>query len=159
MENNTAGNKPGAQNSGAQEPRCRDWCAEKHAWREERRAWHWEHREALRPFRHMFSGLVLILLGVLFLLDQQGILTGSQWWQWFLVGLGGIFVINSIVYYRSPFRWRAYGKLIAGIILITIGVLFLAGASHWWPIALLVAGACFIGRFIWHTGHAGNKAS
>ena len=100
MENNVSGNNPGTQNSGNQEPRYRDWCAEKHAWKEEHRAWRRERREAFWPFRHMFWGLVLILLGVL----------------------------------------------------------FLVGASHWWPIALLVAGVCYIGRFIWHANHADNKA-
>jgi hypothetical protein len=154
MENNVAGNNQGTQNSGTQEPRCRDRRAEKEAWKEDRRAWRREQRGALWPFHGLFWGLGLVLLGVLFLLDQQGVLTGGQWWQWFLVGLGGIFIIDAIVRYRIQFLWGAWGKFITGAILVLVGVLFLAGVSHWWPIILLAAGVLFLGRFFWHINQA-----
>jgi hypothetical protein len=155
MENNVSGNNSSTQNPGTKEPRYRDWHEEKCAWKEERRAWQREHREALHrwPFHGMFWGLVLVLLGVIFLLNEQGVLTGDTWWQSLLIGLGGIFIISSIVHYNSPFRWAAWSKFITGVVLILIGVLSMVGSSHWWPVALLVAGGLFLARFFWHIGH------
>lgn len=151
MENNVAGNNSSIPNSGNPEKGYRDWWEEKRAWKEERRAWRREHREALHswPFHGMLWGLALLLLGVIFLLDQQGILTGSGWWQALLIGVGGIFIISAIVHYNSPFRWAAWSKFITGVILILIGVLFVVGSSHWWPVALLVAGGLLLTRFFW----------
>lgn len=137
-------NSPG-ENPGAQTPAYRDW-------REKRRAWRRERREAGRAFPHygLFWGLSLILAGVLFLVHQAGWLAGDTWWQSLLIGLGVISIINGVAHYRSPaYRWGSYGKFVFGIVLILIGALLMLGVSQWWPVVLIVAGIALLGRFWW----------
>jgi uncharacterized membrane protein HdeD (DUF308 family) len=145
MENNVQGNETKSQNPAGQgSTRC-DWREERRAWRREMK----EHRHQF-PFRGLFWGLVLVLLGTLFLLNQTGAITGDAWWQSLLVGLGAIMIINGITHYYSPgYRWGSYGKFLAGIVLIIVGALFLIGVSEWWSVVLIVAGIAFLLRFIW----------
>ncbi len=121
-------------------------------WREERRRWRDERREARRryPFHGLFFGLVLVLLGVLFLLNRTGALVGDRWWQTLLIGLGGVFVVDGVAHYASRgYRWGGYGKIVTGIILAAVGVLFIIGLGQWWPLALIVAGAAVLLRMVW----------
>jgi hypothetical protein len=145
MQNNNPGNASTAQNPDADTPAYRDW-------REERREWRRERREARYrfPFRGLFGGLTLILLGTLFLLHQQGTISGGDWWQYLLIGLGGIFIINGLAHYWTPsYRWGSYGRFVAGIVLILIGTLFMLGFSQWWPLVLIVVGVALLLRFAW----------
>jgi hypothetical protein len=119
-------------------------------WRDERRAWRRERREARYrfPSHGLFWGLTLVLLGALFLMDQAGWISGGTWWQALLIGLGVIWVIGGLVRYQAgAFRWRGYGSVTFGVILILVGTLFLLGFSHWWPLILIVAGIVFLFRF------------
>jgi hypothetical protein len=148
MENNVQGNQATSQNPADKGPTCRDW----RDWREEHRAWRREMREHRWrfPFHGLFWGLILVLLGTLFLMNQTGAVTGDTWWQSLLIGLGIIWIINGLVRYHYPeFRWGFYGKIVFGIVLILIGALFMVGASEWWPVVLIVAGVLFLLRFIW----------
>ena len=86
-------------------------------------------------------GSVLILLGVIFLLSTQGWIPSADWWKYFLIGLGAVFVIEALVRYARPaYRRHGSGRLIAGLILICIGVAFTTGIGHWWPLILIVIG-------------------
>lgn len=143
MENNTQGNRTATPNPQGHGATCRDWHEERRAWRQERREARYRY-----PFHGLFLGLTLVLLGVLFGMNQAGWLTGGAWWQSLLIGLGVISIINGVVHYRHPdYRWGSYGKFIAGIILILIGTLFLVGFSQWWPVVLVVAGVAVLLRF------------
>lgn len=102
----------------------------------------------------MLPGLILILLGVLFLLGRTAL--GSVI---FLGGLGAIFLV-------AYFATRGYGLLIPGCILASLGIgdligwsslglglgfiaifvidLSVRGKSHWWPLipgAIITVGA------------------
>jgi phosphatidylserine synthase len=145
MENNATGNASAAQNPEERKYTYRDW-------REARREYRQEMRESRHrwPFHGVFLGLTLVLLGVLFLLNQAGTITGDTWWQSLLIGLGAISILNGIAHYRSRvFRWGSFGKFIVGIILILVGVFFMIGISEWWPVVLIVAGVAFMLRFFW----------
>jgi hypothetical protein len=145
MLNEELGNTSNAQNPGAQEANHGDW-------REKRREWRRERSEARHgfPFHSLFLGLTLVLLGTLFLLNQAGWVKGDTWWQSLLIGLGVISIVNGLAHYQNPaYRWGSYGKFVAGIVLILIGVLFLVGFSQWWPTALVVAGVALLLRFFW----------
>lgn len=144
MENNVQGNAA-AENPQGQGPTYRDWRAERRQWRREFR----EHRYVF-PYRGLFWGLTLVLLGTLFLLNQAGWVTGDTWWQSLLIGLGVISIVNGFAHYSNPaYRWGSYSKFVLGTILILIGVLFLLGFSQWWPLALIVAGGASLLRFFW----------
>ena len=41
------------------------------------------------------GGLILILLGVLFLFTEMDRISWTDWWAYFLVGLGGIFLLEG----------------------------------------------------------------
>jgi hypothetical protein len=97
----------------------------------------------------LFWGLLLILIGALFYANNMGWLTG-EWWQYFLVGLGGILIIDAAVrFFTKTFRWGIYGRFIAGIILIFLGLAFLFGWSQWWPLVLIAVGlAILVGAIV-----------
>jgi hypothetical protein len=121
-------------------------------WREQRWEWRRKMREARRsrPFHGLFCGLTLILFGGLFLADQQGWISGNAWWQWLLIGLGVISIINGLVRYREPeYHHSRRHKFVWGAGLIAVGVMFLLGFSQWWPLILIGAGITVILGGIW----------
>jgi hypothetical protein len=87
------------------------------------------------------GGLILILLGILFLLSEMDKISWSDWWAYFLVGLGAILLIEALLRAFSPDSRRAIGgRLVAGPILIVIGASHLIGLEHWWLLILIVVG-------------------
>jgi hypothetical protein len=119
-------------------------------WRDVRRAQREKRRETWRssPWRGLFWGLSLVLLGAIFLLNQAGWISGDTWWQVLLIGLGVIFIGKSLVW-RRALGWGNFGAFITGIVLILVGILFMVGFSQWWPLILIVAGIAFLFRFFW----------
>jgi hypothetical protein len=91
------------------------------------------------PVPRLTGGLILILLGVLFLLAQMGRISWMDWWAYFLVGLGGIFILEGILRSFTETHHRA-GRFIAGLILIIIGGAHLIGFVEWWPLILIAVG-------------------
>ncbi|NLG36974.1 MAG: hypothetical protein GX549_03075 [Clostridiales bacterium] len=89
-----------------------------------------------------FWGIILVLLGVMMILDQQGILPlawGRVWWPIALITLAILFHI--IAFAHSP---RSPGLLVPGGILLVYGGLFFYCAirgwnamSALWPLFLL----------------------
>jgi hypothetical protein len=84
MQNNTTENPSTAQNHEGKIPTYREWREQRREWRKERR----EIRHGF-PFHGLFLGMVLVLLGVLFLLNQAGWITGlpGRLYQVFPVGI------------------------------------------------------------------------
>ncbi|MGI5877085.1 MAG: LiaI-LiaF-like domain-containing protein [Christensenellales bacterium] len=77
-----------------------------------------------------FWGIILVLLGVMMILDQQGILPlawGRVWWPIALITLALLFHI--IAFAHSP---RNPGLLVPGGILLVYGGLFLYCAIRGW---------------------------
>lgn len=88
------------------------------------------------------GGLILILLGVLFLLTQMERISWQDWWAYFLVGLGGIFLVTGVAGLSG--RHSAGGRMVAGAVLIVIGGAHLLGLNVWWPYLLIVIGAAIL---------------
>jgi len=98
-----------------------------------------EHRR--REVPGLFAGLVLILLGVLLLFQTQGWFTWNDWWKYLLLGLGVIFIIDALVRLARPSpRPRWGGRLVVGLVLLLVGLIFVAGFGQWWPLILVVIG-------------------
>ncbi len=110
--------------------------------RQEDRGWgEWRERRHREPWRGLFWGLGLILLGVLLFSANRGWLSWDIWWEYFLIGLGVIFLIDAAVRYTSQeHRHGAFGRVIPGVVLICVGVAFIYGWSQWWPLILVAAG-------------------
>jgi len=152
MVNTNQGNTASTPNPGEQNSAPRDWWSEREKWREERHKWRMEMRTDRHrwPFHGVAFGLTLVLLGVLFLLNQTGAISGDTWWQGLLIGLGGISIVDGVArYFSHTFRWGIFSKITGGIVMILIGALLMAGLSEWWPIVLIVAGVAFMSRFFW----------
>ena len=97
------------------------------------------------PFSAIFVGLILIWIGVLWFLRAEKILVSGEWWQWFLVGLGGIFILDRLIRYASPAHRRpVFGRIFFGLILIAIGASFIYGIETWWPLVVAIVGAAII---------------
>ena len=112
MQSNTPGNNSMDQSPDFQRTTYDDW-------KEKRRQWRRERREARHryPLHGLFLGLTLLLLGTLFLLNQVGWITGDIWWQSLLIGLGVIFIINGFVYSHNPeYHWGGYGRFVTGTV-------------------------------------------
>jgi hypothetical protein len=87
------------------------------------------------------GGLILILLGVLFLLTEMGRIPWADWWAWFLVGLGAIFLLEALLRaFSVEGRCGISGRLTAGLILALIGGSHLLGLMEWWPLILIAVG-------------------
>ena len=91
------------------------------------------------------GGVFLVLLGVLLFLATRDVLAWDRWWQFLIVGIGVIFLADGLLRYRrenaTEFR---VGRLIAGIILIGVGVAFLLGSIVWWPLVIILIGVAII---------------
>ena len=97
------------------------------------------------PFAAIFIGLIIIWAGLLWFLRGQGILVLGEWWQWFLVGLGGIFILDRLIRYASPVHRRpVFGRIVVGLILICIGISFIYGVQTWWPLIVIIIGAAIV---------------
>jgi hypothetical protein len=98
-----------------------------------------------RPHSGITGGLILILLGVLFLLTEMGRIGWADWWAYFLVGLGGIFLLEAAIQAASAEgRRRIPGRIAAGLILVVIGGAHLIGFMAWWPLILIAIGIVLV---------------
>jgi len=102
------------------------------------------------PLRGLFWGLLLILLGILFFIKGRDWLSDIGWWQSLVIGLGAIFIIDTIVHYINPSsRSYSFSRLVPGVILIFVGLAWVYGFNQWWPIALVATGvALFVSSWM-----------
>ncbi len=97
------------------------------------------------PMPGLFFGLILLLLGVIFLLAAQDVIPWGNWWKYFLIGLGGILIIQAIISYVHPaFRRLRLGRLVFGAVLVCIGLGLLGGFGTWWPLILIAIGLALL---------------
>ena len=105
------------------------------------------------PLGAMTGGLVLILLGVAFLLAQNEMfgVTWANFWGVFLIGLGGILLLQAFLRSVVPgYRRGVVGLVVGACVLIAIGMIPFAGTEwgKWWPLGLIVLGILLlIGQF------------
>ncbi len=96
-------------------------------------------KQDFRP--KLTGGLILILLGVLFLLTEMDRISWADWWAYLLVGLGGIFLFEAFLRaFSVEGRQGISGRLTAGLILAIIGGAHLVGFGEWWPLILIAVG-------------------
>ncbi len=109
--------------------------------RELRRQARWSRRSG-----GWFGGAVLILLGVIFLLENAGIFSLKNWWALFiLIPALAAFASAWDRYQASGNRLTAAvrGSLFGGLILVLVTAIFLfdLGSVVWlWPALLILAG-------------------
>jgi hypothetical protein len=125
-----------------------------HSWHEQRRAERWARRQARwgrlggRPFAWI-GGAYLILLGVIFLLQNLGLPFLPNWWAlfilipafWAFVAAWDSFAANSRLTRGGA------GALAGGTLLTIVAVVFLLGLNIglFWPVILISAGLALLG--------------
>jgi hypothetical protein len=125
-------------------------------WHEQRRAEHWAHREARwrrhagRPYGWI-GGAILILLGMVFLLQNMGIHFLQNWWALFiLIPAFWAFVAAWDIYQDNGRLTRGgVSSLTVGVLLTILAFVFLlnldVGLFWLWPVALIVGGLVLLG--------------
>ncbi len=109
------------------------------------------------PLGTAMSALIIIWLGVTMLLANLDLafIRWGDWWAWFLLGIGGIFILEAIVRLVVPdYRRPVGGKIIAGVVLLLIGASgsFLPfGFDQLWPLIPIAVGLAILfgGLFKW----------
>lgn len=95
------------------------------------------------------AGAVLILVGLVFLLQNVAGFTLDNWWALFILipAVGSLWTAWSV--YRKngrKFTAAARGPLTGGIVLLTVAAFFLFNVN-WgtaWPVFLIIAGAAVL---------------
>ncbi|MGQ9561354.1 MAG: hypothetical protein ACUVTG_16020 [Candidatus Oleimicrobiaceae bacterium] len=110
----------------------------------------WIRKICLRAAPHVapsgiFGGLMIVWLGVVFLLDRQGLAPGVGWVWYFLLGIGAILLAEVIACQLLPqYRQPSAGRVIAALVLIAIGAWQITGLGEWWPLLLIAVGLVLI---------------
>lgn len=102
-------------------------------------------RKAHDPLSGVTGGLILILLGVLFLLTTLDRISWGDWWAYFILGLGCILILEALIRMASTGDLQPVtGKLIGGSVLAIIGAAYVFGMVTWWPMVLIAVGLVII---------------
>ena len=99
------------------------------------------------PLRGLFWGLILILVGVLFFINQQQGISWEILWKYILIGLGAIFIIDGLAHFRISDHGNL-GRFIPGVILLFVGLAFLYSFGQWWPVILIAVGVVILISFL-----------
>lgn len=124
-------------------------------WREQRRAQREARREGRAESRQHRSrrsgqvwGCILILLGIVFFLQNAGMPVTLNWWAVFALIPAFWTLLRVLDSYRAQGRLtrRAAGSAVGGILvtLVALILLFNVDFSNLWPLLLVVAGASLL---------------
>jgi len=123
-------------------------------WREQRRAERWARREA-RWQRHAgrpygwFGGLVLILIGAAFLLENFGVPFLTNWWALFILipAFGSFLAAWEIFQDNGRLTRGGVATLTVGSLLTILALAFLLGLNIglYWPVLLIAGGMVLMG--------------
>ena len=102
-----------------------------------------------RSRRGLIVGLVIVAVGIVLFLDQQGILSAGYVFRFFWPGVFIFFGLESLISCRGK-----GGRGLVGLVLFAFGVLLLMGAlgilhvgiSTLWPLVLIIWGIWVIAR-------------
>ena len=95
----------------------------------------------------LIGGGVVIWLGALLLLQNQGLLGGGDFGGLFLLGIGVILVLRGFIAYQQTGRYdEGFGYLAGGGILMLIGAGLAYNIRDWWAFLLIGLGLLIVGR-------------
>jgi cation transport ATPase len=144
-------NPSGSQPSGTQEsvppPMYHNWHGQRRAECWARREARWQ-RHAGRPYGWL-GAIILILLGVIFLLQNLGIPFLMNWWALFiLIPAVWAFVAAWNIYQDNGHLTRGgAGSLTVGVLLTILAFVFWLNldVGLFWPVLLIVGGLVLLG--------------
>ena len=130
-----------------------DYWDERERWRAERREW----RQQRRAWKHTggawIGGGILILLGLIFLLQNMGIYFLQNWWALFILIPAFASFSSAYGIYQSNghrFTHAVRGAAIGGVFftLLTAAFLFGLSAGLFWPLVLILGGVSLLVNFV-----------
>jgi len=93
------------------------------------------------PMGGVVFGLMVIWLGLCFYLKHNGMIPEDIWWAYLLAGFGGLWILGGLIQlFISGWRHHALGSLIPGIVVGTVGLMFILESFSWWPMILIAVG-------------------
>jgi hypothetical protein len=148
---NPSGNQPSSTPQSTPPPVYRDWREQRHAERWARREARWQ-RHGGRPYGWI-GGAILILLGVVFLLQNMGIRFLANWWALFILIPAFWAYVAAWDIYQDKTRLTPGGAsaLTVGILLTILAVVFLLNldVGLFWPVILIVGGLALLAPALW----------
>jgi hypothetical protein len=120
-------------------------------WRDERRWRRDERREARGSVAAWGGGVVLIVVGLVFLLQNLGMKLPENWWAFFLlIPAGGAFASAASAFRRNGGRidFAVASAVLGGLIFIAIGAVLFLGVDwgFFWPVILIAVGVAVLAR-------------
>jgi hypothetical protein len=90
-------------------------------------------------------GLEIILVGVILFLWAQDVLTDMQAVAYFLLAMGGLLFLDTMVRYivRGP-RIFTFLRIVLSLVFLSGGGAVLGGIGTWWPLIIILAGAAVL---------------
>jgi len=121
-------------------------------WREQRRAEREAHRQQHGHFRSSWpAGVVLVLLGVIFLLENMGFRFFENWWALFLL-IPAFWSFASVWdHFQEQGRLTrgSVFSLVVGAVLTLLCAAFLLNLNQllyqFWPVLLIIVGLAMLG--------------
>lgn len=96
-----------------------------------------------KSVEYIFSGLILIVIGLILSFRYSGIIPWEDWWAYLLLGLGIVFFIDAFLR-ALIFKKRITGRVIAGVVLSIIGMGKIFSLKGWFAYFLLILGLIFV---------------
>jgi len=101
------------------------------------------------PISGVVFGLIVLALGVLLFLAARHVITWDDWWKYFLIGIGVVFLIEVLIRRVSPaYRRPVFGRFVAGLVLICVGVASIGGFGSWWPLIIVAIAVAILVRLL-----------
>ena len=88
----------------------------------------------------LVGGLILVLLGTIFILHDADMLREGRLFAHFLFGIGAILLLQAAWRYSSGLRGTAMGSLIGGLVLCLLGVGGIMGFENMFAFVLVAIG-------------------
>jgi hypothetical protein len=114
---------------------------------------HNENQTIPRPARHarhrkdglsrIFTGLIVIWLGITLYMENQDWLDYS-WWAYFILGIGILLIVEACIRMYQNNGYSGQGKLIGGSVLIAVGGSHIYNIDNWWPLIFIAVGLMII---------------
>lgn len=101
----------------------------------------------------IIGGLIVTWLGALLFLQNQNIITGSDFGGYFLMGIGVILVFRGLLAIQETGSFdQGFGYLIGGGIVVLIGAGITYNLREWWAFILIGLGLVIVLRGVSERG-------
>ena len=99
------------------------------------------------PLGGVFFGVFLIVIAGIYIFRDQ--LPGEEWWYWIVVGIGCVFLVEALIRTTmTEYRRPVFGRIVLGIVLITIGAGLVYGIEDLFPYVIIIAGVLILLYYI-----------